>query len=388
MWRNGVWRNAAFALAAAFLIAAGACDDGGSGPSEGKSRSFYMAFTPFPYDLTLEAQDYTYNKIHERIDMICHHFDDGIPWPEALEGKPYHANVENNLYDRQRRLRPGDKVYLALCPLAHDRKSLARYWGAASNMELPAAWENKTFDDPDVITAYSNFLLDLMGRFEPDYVCFGVEANGGFGENDPQLGAFEKFLKSVRDNIRADHPNVPLFLSYIIGGSGAEGARQMNLTRRFLGYSDYMAVSTYPFIEAAGGPSGDADPDNLPQNWFTKMRDLAPEKPFAVAETGFIAEDLVLSSYGINIKGTAAWQEAYLRFLLQESNKLDAEFVVYFFIRDYDRVWEWMRQHGYDEFYKMWRDCGLIDEDGGARPSLAVWDAWFGASRTASFGGL
>jgi hypothetical protein len=384
MLRNGIRRGAALALAAA-LFSAGACDDGGSGPGEAKSRSFYMAFTPLPYDFTLEARDYTYDKIHERVDMICHHFDDGIPWPEALEGKPYNPTVENELYDRQRRLRPGDKVYLALCPLDHDRKSLAKYWGATSNMELPPGWANKTFDDPDVITAYGNFLLDLIGRFGPDYVCFGAEVNGGFAENDPQLAAFEKFLKKVRDNVRARHPNVPLFLSFIIGGSGAEGTRQMNLARRFLKYSDYTAVSTYPFIEAAGGPRGDADPDNLPRNWFTKMHDLAPEKPYAVAETGYIAEDLVLQTYGIDIKGTEAWQEAYLRFLLQECNKLDAEFVVYFMVRDYDQGWERLKQQGFGEFYKMWRDCGLIDGSGDARPSLAVWDAWFGAGRSTAF---
>jgi hypothetical protein len=377
--------RAAACVAAVALVAAGACDDG-AGPSEGKYRAFYMAFTPFPYDFTLAAQDYTYDEIHKRLDMICHHFDAGIPWQEALEGKPYHANVENDLYDRQRRLRPGDEVYLALAPLAHDRKSMAKYWGAASNMELPPAWANKTFDDPDVIKAYSNFLLDLIDRFEPAYVCFGVEVNGGLAENDPQLAAFETFLKEVRDNVRAEHANVPLFLSFIIGGSGAEGTRQMNLTRRFLKYSDYMAVSTYPFVEAAGGPSGDADPDNLPRNWFTRMRDLAPGKPFAVAETGYIAEDLVLPKYGLNIKGTEAWQEAYLRFLLQECNKLDAEFVVYFLIRDYDRGWEKMKQQGLDEFYKMWRDCGLIDGDGQVRPSLAVWDAWFRAGRATTFG--
>jgi arabinogalactan endo-1,4-beta-galactosidase len=255
-------------------------------------------------------------------------------------------------------------------------------------MELPPEWANKSFDDADVIKAYSNFLLDLIGRFEPDYVCFGAEVNGGFAENDPQLGAFEKFVKAVRNNVRAEHPNVPLFLSFVVAGSGAEGTRQMNLTRKFLKYSDYVAVSTYPFIEAAGGAHGDADPDNLPRNWFTRMHDLAPEKPFAVAETGYIAEDLVLQTYGINIKGTKEWQEEYVRFLFQECNKLDAEFVVYFLVRDYDQGWERLRQQGHGEFYKMWRDCGLIDGNGEARPSLGVWDTWFGASRTAAFGGF
>jgi hypothetical protein len=375
------------ALVAALMFAAGACEEEGTaGPEEVKSRSFYMGFTPFAYDLTAEARDYTYAEIGKRSDLICHHFDDGIPWDEALNGTPYHANVENNLYERESRLRPGDKVYLALCPLDHDRTGLTGYWGENSNMELPPAWQNKTFDDADVITAYSNFLLDLMDRFDPDYVCFAVEINGAFAENDPQLPALDIFLRDVRANVRARHPNVPLFCSFIIGGGGAAGTAQMNLTRRFLPHSDYMAVSTYPFIEAAGGATGNADPSSLPQNWFTKMRDLAPEKPFAVAETGFIAEDLKMSTYGIDIKGTAGWQADYVRFLFEECNKLDAEFVVYFFIRDYDRFWERMRELGYGELYKMWRDCGLIDENGTARESLGVWDAWYGAGRASGLG--
>src|SRR5688572_10737883 len=48
-----------------------------------KTRSFYMGFTPFPYEISLEAVDAVYTKLDTEADIINHHFDNGVPWVEA-----------------------------------------------------------------------------------------------------------------------------------------------------------------------------------------------------------------------------------------------------------------------------------------------------------------
>ncbi|MCP4230875.1 MAG: hypothetical protein GY771_12125 [bacterium] len=141
-------------------------------------------------------------------------------------------------------------------------------------------------------------------------------------------------------------------------------------------YSDYIAVSTYPFWEFILNVTGDSDPDKVvPPDWVSSMADLDPTKPFAVAETGYIAEDLILNDYGVYIEGSEEWQARYVEMLFDECTRLDAEFIVWFCIRDYDQFWEYFEGAGYDEFFKTWRDTGLIDGDGKPRKSLKVWDA-------------
>jgi hypothetical protein len=123
-----------------------------------------------------------------------------------------------------------------------------------------------------------------------------------------------------------------------------------------------------------------ANPDDLPRRWFAQWAELAPEKPFAVAETVYPAEDLDMEpvpGWRVNIKANESWQARYVAFLLGELNSLEAEFIAWFVPRDYDQLYDWIAaESGEVEFYKTWRDTGFLDGAGQERPALAVWDAW------------
>jgi hypothetical protein len=110
-----------------------------------------MGVTPWPHDFTAEGIDQAYAFIADSTDLNVHHFDEGIPWPEALDQKPYQANVEDSLRQRVGKLRADRQTYVA-ATAARDY-GLARYWGQASNLPLPDAWRDKVIDDPDVIRA-------------------------------------------------------------------------------------------------------------------------------------------------------------------------------------------------------------------------------------------
>ena len=51
-----------------------------------------MGFTPFPYDITQQAVDDTYQNIINDSDLFSIHFDNGVPWNEALNDLPFPNN--------------------------------------------------------------------------------------------------------------------------------------------------------------------------------------------------------------------------------------------------------------------------------------------------------
>ncbi|MFV2073369.1 MAG: hypothetical protein ACC742_12055, partial [Thermoanaerobaculales bacterium] len=110
------------------------------------------------------------------------------------------------------------------------------------------------------------------------------------------------------------------------------------------------------------------------------------DKPFAITETGYIAETLDLPELGIFQEGRQEWQAAYVQQLMAELGRLDAEFVVWFVPRDHDLMNETLQQMGVPlgPAFFVWRDTGLLDGDGNARPGLRIWQSGGGNGSPAS----
>jgi hypothetical protein len=343
-----------------------------------KNRSFYMGFTPWPYDFTPKGKEAAYNIIDKHADMIAHYIDTGIPWPEALEKKPFHPNVLKNIDERvkpSQALKKGQKVYLALTPLSSDRQKMARYWAKKDNQPLPRKWKNKEFDDPLVAEAYLNYCRYMIKRFNPDYLCYAIEANMAWeSDNEPAFLKFVLFLERVYHTLKKENPSLPLFVSITKSKKVNENALY-RINKKLLMVSDLVAVSTYPFFGQTGN---EANPSYLRRDFFNTMAALSSEKPFAVVETGYPAETIIIKKFLAKMekKGSDRWQADYVRFLLEESNRLNAELVVWFFSRDFDAGWEKMKKAGMPAIARAFRDTGLIDGKGKSRPALTVWDAW------------
>jgi hypothetical protein len=100
---------------------------------------------------------------------------------------------------------------------------------------------------------------------------------------------------------------------------------------------------------------------------------LAPGKRVAVAETGWPAES-VGAPYPIPIPASDETQRLYVERLLADADRLEAAFVMWFFTRDYDGLWETDIQFLPDApLLRLWKDCGLYAGDGRARSGLAAW---------------
>jgi hypothetical protein len=358
------------------IILISGCNGGSGGGSDVTTRSYYLGFTDFPYDATLTAVADTWDVLNMDADMVTMHFDDGIPWQEALDGENTHtsytANYNQTFLDslnyKQSQIPVGHIVYLAVTPLNFNRDGLAAHRGAAANEPLTSPWDGYALDSPDVVTAYNEHCENMISLFHPDYFAYAIEANILYTQDSVQWPAFVNLAQATYTAIKANHPDLPVFVSLQASFFHGDESGQTTAIQQILPYTDYIAVSAYPYTSYA-------DPVDIPADFYTSVAALAPDKPFAIAETAWPAED-VTSPYPVTISETPQRQQAYLQRLLADADSLHAEFINWFFTRDYDDFWNnYLSTDSNAALIRLWKDTGLYDGAGTARPALADWQA-------------
>lgn len=365
------------AFIAVLSIVLSACDSGGGDgdaaplpPPSGEPRGFYMGFTPWPYDSTLDALNTTYSLIQDNGDLVAHHITQGVPWQEALTGAPYPNHLLTEINGRLDQTRNDKVVYLAIDPLSILRDTLVGNWGENGQEARTGAWSSRTFSDPEVIAAFTNFALNLIDQFNPAYFNYGTEANELLIRSPAQFDDFVVFAQGVYNNIKAQHPDLPLMISVAMKSPGsAEPSAFAAQFSRLAPYVDIVGISAYPYAFYA--PSDGATPSALPGNWLSQINAIAPNKPVAITETGWVAQDLDIPRFGISVDSSEALQRDYVARLMTEADNLGAAFVVWFSAVDYDAFWNGLL--GRDELSAIWRDTGLYDPNTQARTALGTW---------------
>ena len=339
-------------------------------PAPIETRSFELGFTPWPYDATANAVNFVYTEVALRGDFIAHHLDAGVPWEEALNGLPYSAELESELTARLNGTPANMRTYLALSPLNGVRDGLAEYWGTAPNQPLAPPWDTREFDDPDVVTAYTNFATDLIQRFDPEYFNLGVEVSELAINDSAAYDRLVTFTAAVSGALKSQFPDVQLMISVALKSpTSAAAATIRSELPRIIQHIDVVGVSVYPYIFFDHADRG--DPANLPADWLSQVATLAGGKPIAIAETGWAAETLTIPAFGVDIASNAANQDAYLNALFAAAESLDAEFIVWFSLVDFDALWNGVLAQ--DPVAHIWRDTGLYDESLNPRPALQTW---------------
>lgn len=339
----------------------------------GDTRSFLMGFTPFPYEVTVEAIAYTYERIAEDADLIVQHFDNGVPWTEALADQPYNPHVLDDWSWRRSLTPAGHQLLVTVTPQNLLRTGLANYRGAAEEMPLPAPFDGYTFDHPDVIAAFIQYCDTIIDYFQPDYFMFGIEVNL-LMKNAPDLWeAYMTLHRATYEHLKATYPDLPAFVSLtgvdlVEGYTDADHATQAQALADIIPYTDLVGLSVYPYFT---GYMTNAIPTNL----FAELAALI-DKPLAVTETGYPAQDFAIEWAGTRLEfdSDPEKQAAWIAYLLEAAETHEFEFVVNFVLRDYDALWRWLGSP--DGLEIAWRDTGLYDEDGNARPALDIWRAW------------
>ena len=332
-------------------------------------RSYYMGFTPFPWDMTLEAVNSTSQFISQYGDIVSHHLDAGVPWVEALDGKPYHNNLAND-WENRRNVSKGKKVFVSVTPLNGGRNDIALYRGKDENMPLPDAFKGKSLDDSIIKRAYLNYCRSAIEFFSPDYFAIGIEVNELIHNTPAMWTQFVELYKYVYADLKKSHPDLPIFATFSLHNLTNYGWSDLkdvqDKTRDFLQYVDMVGISYYPFM---------ASQSYKPTEIFDWLRDFT-DKQIAISETGYPSEDIILKSFNLVLPGSPESQKIFYETLLERAEQDNYVFVVSFLYRDYDKLWDKIKS-SVPEFFVIWKDCGLLDEDGKEKIVFAIWKTYF-----------
>lgn len=326
-----------------------------------RSRPFRMGFTAFPHDISVEAVEQTRQFVRDNADLIAHHIE-GVPWAEALRDAPFPKELVSEYESKRSMKPPGAKVYLAVSPGRGDLKLPDK--GATP---LPPELRDKPYDDPLVKKAFLTYCRRSIEFFKPDYLAIGIEANELFNSGARTWRAYVELHRHVYGELKKEHPDLPIFASFTLHNMIKDTGPMLAAWEELMPYNDCIAVSYYPFL--AGEPAEKA------LAWLTEKFDRF-NKPYAMVETNETGDRLVLPQSKIVINGTPEKQAAYVRALLDLAERRRFVFVVLFIHRDYDALWDKIKA-GAPELFMAWRDCGLLDEQGNARPAYAVWRDFF-----------
>lgn len=371
-----------FWLVALLILSCFGCnsDDGddSNADSTETTRTFYMGFTPWFYEASINAINVTYSRLENHGDMIKHQLLGGIPWQEALDGTAYHANMEAEIQSRLDHTPSSSEVFLAIDSLDPARSSLAPYWGEQDNMPLTGDWASRTWSDPEVIEAYLNYAVDMINRFDPLYFEYGTEISELLVKDASAYADYLVFAEAVYTSLKSQFPDLKVMVSVSLHSPGSADMQTIEANiGSVLAYSDVVGLSVYPYVFFAH--DGRGDPANLPENWLSQVELFSDNKPVIVSESGWIGEDLAIDEYAYSASSDEDKQQHYLQELLESANQMDMKVVIWWTATDFDTLWN--DTLGQDPGAKIWKDIGLYDGNQNPRLALETWDEWLGKVR-------
>lgn len=332
------------------------------------SRPFLMGFTGWPSDMTTEGILTAQTFAHEHGDIVEVVFNGGIPWPEALEDKPF-SNAVQEVFGR--RPPAGKKLFLYIGALNSDRSGLVAYYGERDGLPLPRPWESYALNSPQVKRAYANFVLRAVREMAPDFLAIGIECNVLVSRSATKWKEYVELHEETYRAVKAVHPKLPVCFStdvlhYKKIAPEARGTDQETAVAELMKHSDLMALSVYPHMstDVARPVTGD---------FFDFARGFA--RPICVAETGDSSRDVQLPSFKVTLKGTEANQAQFARVLLETAAKDRYEFVIWTHTTDFEKLCEKLPPDSVD-LARVWAWTGLQSSEKIPKPALAVWDAY------------
>lgn len=347
------------------------------------NRPFLLGMTPFPSNFDEATRDMAYVKIRDHADMVSHTFQNGVPWPEALNSSDFWAyptSVVSEWYLTKVRdftFVPNHARYISLQPINYLYNGLASYWGSVAHQALPAPWDTYRFNHPDVIRAFLNYSIAAVEFFEPQFLAIGIESNILLAKRPDLWADYKEMHAAVYAGLKARFPELTVFVTiqneHLLGLQGASAALR-EITKDFypdvlerevedlLEHSDLMGLSVYPHM-AAGNV--------IDSSYLDTAIGVANTVgvPLGVEQSGYTTENVEVDVFTV-LHGNEAVQQTWLAFLLQRALEHEFRFVVNFLSVDY------ARNFGNAPTALAWAYTGLWRSDSTAKPGLDVWEAF------------
>jgi hypothetical protein len=277
-----------------------------------------MGLSAFPHARTLSAVEFALDAVRRDADLMMVHRDDGVPWEEAAAGAPYPDAQE--LEGQARARPPGHSLYLAVTPINFWRDDLADRKGATGSEPRRAPWNARTFDEEEVVAAYTAHCERVIALFEPDYFVYGIEVNIVAAKRPDRWPGLVRLLSAVYGRLKTRYPALPVALTFQVDFLRALPEAQAAAIAEVMPFSDLAGASLYSY-------ETHPDPRTLPADFFDRFVGLAWGRRFFVAETGWAAEP-VGSPYPVFIPASEETQRRYVEWLLGQGrtpSRLDGQ---------------------------------------------------------------
>jgi hypothetical protein len=330
------------------------------------SRDFHMGFSTWAFGPDESDRIETYRFISQHADIYSEQVDNKIPWKALINNTDLPAGFIAEMDYRLNKKISGHKLLLSVSLLNTDRSDLLPDMDGS----VP---EYVSMNDPAIENAYFKHLEYLITRFNPDYLVFAMEVNELKMKSEEKWQQYKLLASAIRARLKTVYPELKVSESVTLHNfynpevDDPAGYIQ-ELTDYFNGDNDFAAISYYPFFKGQhSGPE------------FQQAFDFLHEhisKPIAFAETAHLAETRELESYDLVIESDGCEQKEYLETLLLNANQNDYEFIIWWTFHDFDELWETFPDE-YRDLGKLWRDTGILDENGKERPAYEVWELVF-----------
>ncbi len=342
-------------------------------PLDIDSRSFFMGFTNWPPEATMEGITEMNQFLEEHGDLFAYQIDNGVPWQEALDGTNFSSNLMENWESTRGDVSGEHALFVSINPLDDSRVNMAKYWGDEEGMDLPSPWDTLSLNHQDVKTAYLNYARRVIEFFEPDYLAIGIEVNVSINGNPEIWEEYKELHKYVYSELKKEYASLPIFATFthphMEGLDGADASIQQQEIEKLLPFCDLLGLSSYPYGWSYWQSGGKLDP--VPEDYFEIP--LSFGKTVAITETGAPSRDF--EALGTNYEFTEEYQYDYIELLLRKACGHEFAFVVNWTSIDFDKLLEDIPEDG-REFALIWAYTGLQWSDGTPKEALAIWDAY------------
>jgi len=331
---------------------------------EYSSREFEMGFSTWPYDATISAVENTYQFIEENADIYSEHIDNKIPWSSWINNSALPIEFTNDLDSRVSRRINNHKLLLSISLLNGERSDLAEDYDGS----IP----NYTFMNDSVIEdAYFKHVQYIVSEMNPDYLVIAIEANELLKYSSAKWDEYKLLIQNVKQRIQQEFPELEISESitlHSIYQTDDYSADEVTDIFEYANNLDFVTISFYPFFKNLHNKSEF-------QNAFDYLHSNIT-KPISFSETNHIAEDLSVNYFNLFIEGDECEQNAYLETLISNAQEHNYKFIIWWAYRDYDALWETFPEDSKD-LGKLWRDTGLLNEDGEQRVGYSIWQKVF-----------
>lgn len=350
-------------LFAVLLISCGKDDPA---PPAETTRDFKMGFTTWSYGPNLVDVNNTYAFIENNADIYAEHIDSNIPWNAWINDEPLPTEFTNEIIGRVNRKIPGKELLLSVSNLTTSRDELAFDFDGTT-----PSYTN--MDDENIKNAYYKHINYLVDQFNPDYLVIAIEVNELRLHSPEKWSGYENLMNDVKSRVKQAYPGLRISESISIHNiyeSEIDDAQAyVSDVMNHVNQNDFMAISFYPFLKNLSSASE-----------FQGAFDFIHSNttlPIAFVESAHIAEDLIIPNFNVSIDGNETGQNEYLETLFENAQSHNYEFIIWWAHRDFDALWETFPDEVRD-LGQIWRDTGLLDENGVERSSYSTWVSKFG----------